>query len=95
MECWVKSHMVSRARLEYCPENLPHNIEHFNIGPNIATLLVFRPVVVGVEGRVVEVEEPQPVSPRHVRVATDRVILKQIFFIQLQIFFIELQIHFE
>ena len=43
--------------------------------------LALRPVVVCVEGCVVEVEEPQPVSPRHVRVATDRVILKQIYFI--------------
>ena len=49
------------------------------MGPNTEQLLALRPVVVGVEGRVVEVEEPQPVSPRHVRVATDRVILKQIF----------------
>ena len=81
MECWVKSHMVSRARLEYCPENLPHIILNISSSDRIQQLLALKPVVVSVKGCVVEVEEPQPVSPRHVRVATDRVILKQIFFV--------------
>ena len=62
-------------------EPATHIILIISSSDRIQQLLVLRPVVVGVKGCVVEVEEPQPVSPRHVRVATDRVILKQIYFI--------------
>ena len=58
-------------------EEVDHGVlgEHPHGEERQAGVLSAEPVVVGIEGRVVEIEESQPVSPGHIGVATDGVIL--------------------
>ena len=65
----MNSHIVSKARLEYCPENL--EISEYE------TFAIFKyvPVVVCIESCVIEVKEPQPVPPGDRGVAADSIVL--------------------